>query len=158
MPAVGEIAPDFELLNDEGKPTRLSNYRGKKVVLYFYPADFTPGCEMQSCQFRDATPQFAAHNAIVLGISPDGVESHRKFREAHNLPFNLLVDADLSLTKAWGAYGEKSLPGGKTTVGLVRSHFVIDETGRIVDVQTPVAASKSMQLALDVVSGEKPAQ
>src|ERR1700730_14333818 len=107
MPTVGEVAPDFELLDDEGKSVKLSDFRGKKVVLYFYPADFTSGCELQACTFRDAYPQIEAKNAIVLGVSPDGVESHKKFREALNLPFHLLVDTDHTVTRKYESFGPR---------------------------------------------------
>src|SRR5438105_2871886 len=110
MPTVGEQAPDFELLNDEGKPTKLSDYRGQTVILYFYPKDFTQGCELQACSFRDAYPQIASKGGVVLGVSPDDVESHNKFREALKLPFRLLVDGDKDLAKAWGAYGPRQRP------------------------------------------------
>ena len=82
MPEIGQTAPDFELKNDEGHPVKLSDFRGKRVVLYFYPQDFTSGCELQACSFRDSYPDIEARNALVLGVSPDSVESHRKFREA----------------------------------------------------------------------------
>lgn len=151
MPARGELAPDFEALTDEGKIIRLSDFRGKKVVLYFYPKDFTSGCEMQACAFRDHYAQFEAANAIILGVSPDGVESHRKFREALNLPFHLLVDSDFSLSKAWESYGTKTYPDGLTFTGTLRSHFVIDEHGVIIDVQNPVSPQESAKRALEAV-------
>ncbi len=149
MPALGETAPDFELVNDEGKPTKLSDLRGKKVVLYFYPADFTSGCEFQACSFRDIYPQLEAKNAVVLGVSPDDVESHKNFRKALNLPFHLLVDKDNNLSKAWDSYGPKTSSDGTTSVGVKRSHFIIDENGKIVDMQLPVKANESAKLALE---------
>jgi len=100
---VGDTAPDFELLDDEGKPVKLSDFRGKKVVLYFYPADFTSGCELQACKFRDGYPQIQDKNAIVLGVSPDTVDSHRKFRAAHGLPFRLLVDRDFKVARLYNS-------------------------------------------------------
>src|SRR5919202_3128346 len=103
MPAVGESAPDFELISDEGRPVRLSDFRGKNVILYFYPEDFTSGCEMQACAFRDSYPDIRARDAVVLGISPDDTESHRNFREALNLPFHLLSDTDFAVAQAWGS-------------------------------------------------------
>ena len=103
MPSIGETAPDFELLDDEGKKVKLSDFRGQKVVLYFYPADFTSGCELQACKFRDGYPQIEEANAIVLGVSPDTVDSHRRFREAHGLPFHLLVDRDKAVATDWEA-------------------------------------------------------
>lgn len=152
MPTIGEMAPDFDVLTDEGKRVKLSDYRGKKVVLYFYPKDFTSGCELQACSFRDHYPQFEAANAVVLGVSPDDVESHRKFREALNLPFHLLVDSDFSLSQVWESYGTKTYPDGSTFTGTRRSHFVIDENGVIIDVQNPVSAPESAKRALEVVS------
>jgi peroxiredoxin Q/BCP len=148
-PKVGEIAPDFELPNDEGKLVKLSDYRGKKVVLYFYPADFTSGCELQACNFRDNYARIEAKNAIVLGVSPDDVESHRKFREALKLPFQLLVDKDAALIKAWNMWTTRTLADGKTWTGVSRSHYVIDENGKILDAQAPVKASESVPLALE---------
>lgn len=155
MPQLGQPAPDFELLNDEGKPTKLSDYRGKKVILYFYPKDFTSGCEFQACSFRDLYDQVTAANAVVLGISADDVESHAKFREALNLPFNLLVDADFAISQAWESYGTKTYSDGSTFVGVQRSHFVIDEQGVIVDVQNPVKAQESAKMAVATVKGEQ---
>ncbi len=149
MPTVGEVAPDFELLNDEGKRVKLSDFRGKKVVLYFYPADFTSGCELQACSFRDAYPKIEAKNAVVLGVSPDSVDSHKRFRESLHLPFHLLVDESGKISNAWGSYGTKTYPDGKISTGVQRSHFVIDENGKIVDVQRPVKANESTKLALE---------
>lgn len=149
MPEIGDTAPDFEMLNEEGQSVKLSDYRGKKVVLYFYPKDFTQGCELQACSFRDAYPQIAAKNAVVLGVSADDVESHKKFREALNLPFTLLVDKDFEQSKAWESYGTKTYPGGQTFTGIQRGQYTIDENGKIIDKHTPVAANESTKLALE---------
>ncbi|MEP7289603.1 MAG: peroxiredoxin [Chloroflexota bacterium] len=149
MPAVGEIAPDFEVLDDEGKSVKLSDFRGKKVVLYFYPKDFTSGCELQACHFRDAYPQFEAKNAIVLGVSGDDVDSHRQFREALNLPFHLLADTDLAISKAWDSIQTRTLADGASITQSRRGHYVIDENGKILDVQTPVKPAESTPLALE---------
>jgi len=151
MPAVGETAPDFEMLNDEGKKVKLSDFRGKKVVLYFYPKDFTSGCELQACSFRDAYPQVESKNALVLGVSADDVESHKKFREELNLPFHLLVDNDFDVAKAWDSYGPRTNANGETFNGVFRSHFVIDENGKIMDVQLPVKPAESVKLALETL-------
>ena len=151
MPNVGDMAPDFELEDDEGKRVKLSDFRGQNVVLYFYPQDFTSGCELQACAFRDTYADFKARNAIIIGISPDGAESHRKFREAHNLPFKLLVDKDLQVSKAWNSAAERTSPDGRTALRIQRGQYVIDKTGKIIDVQTPVKATESKQLALDAL-------
>jgi peroxiredoxin Q/BCP len=149
MPTIGELAPDFEALDDEGKKVKLSDFRGKKVVLYFYPADFTSGCELQACKFRDAYPEIEAENAIVLGVSPDTVDSHRKFREAHNLPFHLIVDADRSLAKEWGNTSTVTREDGSEAVRYVRGQYIIDEGGKIIAAQSPVQAPASLRLALE---------
>ena len=149
MPTAGETAPDFDLLNDEGKPMKLSDYRGKKVVLYFYPEDFTSGCEMQACLFRDSYPQIEEKNAVVLGVSPDSPERHREFREALNLPFNLLSDPEFVVARTYGSLTSKTLEDGTTIPRTQRGHFVIDENGKIVDAQAPVKAAESTRLALE---------
>jgi peroxiredoxin Q/BCP len=150
MPAIGELAPDFELVNDEGRRVKLSDYRGKKVVLYFYPNDFTPGCELQSCNFRDRHDEITAMNAVVLGVSADDEASHREFRRVHGLPFNLLVDADFIESKKWGVFGTRQYPDGEFT-GIIRSQYVINEDGRFIDVQAPVKATESVRLAVEAL-------
>src|SRR5258708_32844197 len=117
MPAVGETMPDFEMLNDEGQTVKLSDFRGKKVVVYFYPKDFTSGCELQACSFRDIYPQVESKNAVVLGVSADDVETHKKFREALNLPFHLLVDDGFTIAKSWDSYGTRTNANGETSTG-----------------------------------------
>ena len=139
---VGDVAPDFEALTDAGETLRLADLRGRKVVLYFYPKDDTSGCTAQACGFRDDYPAIAAKNATVLGVSPDGLKSHQKFKAKYDLPFTLLVDEDHSIAEAYGVWGEKSMYG-KKYFGIVRSHFVIDENGRIADAQYNVNAKKS---------------
>src|SRR5512142_2942152 len=99
--SVGDMAPDFELPSDTGKPVRLSDFRGRKVVLYFYPKDDTTGCTAQACGFRDAYPTIEEKNAVVLGVSPDNEQSHQKFKTKYNLPFILLVDADHKVAEAY---------------------------------------------------------
>lgn len=149
MPTVGEPAPDFAMTTDEGRVVKLSDFRGQKVVLYFYPKDFTSGCELQACAFRDSYPEITAKNAVVLGVSADDEASHREFRKALNLPFNLLVDQDFAVTKAWGCYGTKTYPDGQTFTGIQRSQFIIDEQGNITSAWVPISATESRRLALE---------
>ncbi len=147
VPAVGSMAPDFALPADDGQTVRLSDYRGQRVVVYFYPKDMTSGCTTQACGFRDAYPEIEEKNAVVLGISPDGVESHVGFKSKYNLPFRLLADEEHRVAELYGVWGEKN-NYGKTYFGIIRSHFVIDEEGRIADVQYKVSPEDSVQNAL----------
>ncbi len=144
---VGDPAPDFAVQNDQGETVRLSDLRGKRVVLYFYPKDNTPGCTTQACNFRDSYPAITSKNAVVLGVSPDSARSHGNFKAKFDLPFPLLVDSDHSLSEAYGVWQEKSMMGRKY-MGVVRSHFVIDENGRIADAQYNVKAAESAAKAL----------
>ena len=143
----GDKAPKFEALDDQGRKVKLSDFKGKKVILYFYPKDNTSGCTTQACSFRDHQSDVEAKNAVVLGVSPDSAASHQKFRSKYDLPFNLLVDADHSIATAYGAWGEKSMYG-KKYMGIVRSHFVIDENGTIVDVHYKVKPKDSAPEAI----------
>jgi thioredoxin-dependent peroxiredoxin len=127
----GKPAPDFELASDSGERVRLSSLRGGPVVLYFYPKDDTPGCTIQACSLRDAQADFDKVGATVLGVSPDSVASHAKFRDKYALGFRLLADEDHAMAEAYGAWGEKK-NYGKTSMGIIRSAFVIDEDGKIV--------------------------
>ncbi len=126
----GDKAPDFTLSDDTGKEVSLRTLKGKKVVLYFYPKDDTPGCTREACDFRDYYSKFAKENAVIYGVSRDNVESHQKFKKKYDLPFPLLVDSDTQLAEAYGAWGEKNMYG-KKTMGIIRSTYVIDETGKI---------------------------
>lgn len=146
-PQVGEMAPDFTLPNEAGEPVSLSQFRGKRVILYFYPKDDTPGCTSQACGFRDSYPVIEEKNAVVIGISPDGIKSHAKFKTKHNLPFILLADEQHSVAEAYGVWGEKSMMG-KKYMGIIRSHFVIDEEGRIVQAEIKVSPADSVKRAL----------
>ncbi|ABY35218.1 MAG TPA: thioredoxin-dependent thiol peroxidase [Chloroflexus aurantiacus] len=146
-PQVGEMAPDFTLPNEAGEPVSLSQFRGKRVILYFYPKDDTPGCTSQACGFRDSYPVIEEKNAVVIGISPDGTKSHAKFKTKHNLPFILLADEQHSVAEAYGVWGEKSMMG-KKYMGIIRSHFVIDEEGRIVQAEIKVSPADSVKRAL----------
>lgn len=126
----GDPAPGFTAVTDEGTELSLSDLRGKKVVLFFYPKDLTPGCTIESCEFRDAHPRFTAKDAVVLGISPDDVRSHQKFRQKYDLPFTLLVDEGHAIADRYEAWGEKSLFGVKYQ-GTLRTTYVLDREGRI---------------------------
>jgi len=129
----GAIAPDFTLEADGGREVSLSHYRGKKVVLYFYPKDNTPGCTTEACNFRDGYSQIIAAGAVVLGVSPDSVKSHTKFKLKLDLPFALLSDPDHKVAEMYGAWGEKKMYG-RAYMGIIRSTFIIDEAGQIIKV------------------------
>jgi peroxiredoxin Q/BCP len=148
---IGDLAPDFEALTDTGEAMKLSDYRGRRVILYFYPKDNTSGCTEQACGFRDNYPVVEAHNTVVLGISPDSVTSHQKFKAKHDLPFTLLVDQDHVIAEQYGVWGEKSMYG-KKTMGILSSHFVIDEVGKILDVRVKVSPADSVKLALKALT------
>ena len=126
----GDPAPEFGLLSDEGKPITLSGLRGKKVVVYFYPKDDTPGCTRESCAFRDGLSQLRKKGAVVLGVSADSVDSHRSFKKKFRLNFPLLSDSAKQAIQAYGVWKEKSLYG-KKYMGLERTTFLIDEEGKI---------------------------
>ena len=147
VPAVGAVAPDFVLPADDGSSVRLSDLRGQRVVLYFYPKDDTPGCTTQACGFRDNYVEIAEQNAVVFGISPDDVKSHVKFRTKFNLPFRLLADEEHKVAELYGVWGEKSMYG-KTYFGIIRSHFVVDAEGKIAEVRYHVSPEESVQGAL----------
>ena len=150
---IGNKAPDFSLPDEHGKRVKLSSFRGKRVILYFYPADDTPGCTAQACGFRDSFEEIQEKNAVVIGISPDDAHSHQRFRAKYNLPFVLLSDPEHVVAEKYGAWGEKSFMG-KKSIGIIRSHFVIDEQGKIVDAQMQVNAKESPNLALRTLAGE----
>ncbi len=126
----GKPAPDFELRSDAGETIRLSELRGKPVVLYFYPKDDTPGCTTQACGIRDAYDEFEKEGAVVLGVSPDDEASHSKFRDKYGLPFTLLADTDHHVAEQYGVWGEKKYMG-RTYLGVKRWTFVIDENGDV---------------------------
>ncbi len=147
MLEVGHMAPDFELLNDEGESVKLSDYRGQRVVLFFYPKAATPGCTTQACGFRDNFPQIEAAGGTVLGVSPDSVADLAKWRAAEKLPYNLLSDPDNEVSQLYNAYGEKNMYGN-TYMGVIRSHFVIDAEGKFEDVQIKVSPKDSINRAL----------
>ena len=149
--ADGDAAPDFALESDAGETVRLSNLRGRPVVLYFYPKDNTSGCTTQACGIRDAWSEFERAGAIVLGVSPDGVESHLRFKHDFELPFTLLADPDHAVSEAYGVWQEKSRYG-RTYLGIVRSTFVIDEVGTVVKAMRNVKPATHADEALAVLA------
>ena len=126
----GKPAPDFELRSDSGETVKLSDFRGRPVVLYFYPKDDTPGCTTEACEFRDAYDGFRERGAEVLGVSPDDVASHGKFKTKYELPFTLLADPEHEVAEKYGVWGERS-SYGKTSMGIKRSTFIIDGDGNV---------------------------
>jgi peroxiredoxin Q/BCP len=148
---VGDQAPDFETVNDQNEKVKLSDLKGKRVVLYFYPKDDTPGCTTQACGFRDNYAEIMDKNAIVLGVSPDDVKSHQGFKSKFDLPFPLLVDTDHAISEAYGVWGERSMYG-RTFMGVNRSHFVIDEDGKVIDAQYGVKPDDSVELSRKALS------
>jgi peroxiredoxin Q/BCP len=148
--SVGDKAPDFSTVDDKNQPVKLSDMRGKKVVLYFYPKDDTPGCTRQACGFRDSYNAVEELNSVVLGVSPDGVQSHQAFRDKFSLPFPLLVDEDHKIAEAYGTWVERERDGQKF-MGIARSHFVIDEEGNVVDAQYNVSPEDSVSLSLETL-------
>jgi peroxiredoxin Q/BCP len=131
--AVGDKAPAFTLLDQNGDKVRLSQFKGRRVVVYFYPKADTPGCTQQSCNLRDAMPNFKKLGVDVIGISPDKPEKQKKFDDKYKLKFPLLADEDHAVAEAWGVWGEKSLYG-KKFMGIIRSAFVVDEKGKLAGV------------------------
>lgn len=130
MPSLGEIAPDFTLADQDGKNHTLSDYRGRWVLLYFYPKDNTPGCTKEACMIRDAFPRFEGVHARVFGISVDSVESHKKFSDEFQLPFRLLADTGKDVVQRYGVWGEKKMMG-RTYFGTKRTSFLVDPNGVI---------------------------
>jgi thioredoxin-dependent peroxiredoxin len=130
MIKTGDKAPDLELADDSGKTVSLSDFKGKKVVLYFYPKDDTSGCTKEACEFRDAFPRFGQSDAEIIGVSPDSVESHQKFKQKYSLPFRLLADEGHKLADKFGVWKEKSMYGRKY-MGVERTTVLIDPDGRV---------------------------
>ena len=150
MLQVGDTAPDFALTADDGSEVSLSDYRGRKVVVYFYPKANTSGCTKQACAVRDVYGDIDAGGAVVLGISPDGPPALVKFREKYNLPFPLLSDPDHQVAEAYGAWGEKKMYG-RTYEGIIRSHFAVDGEGRIMELEIKVKPETTADLALRLI-------
>jgi peroxiredoxin Q/BCP len=146
----GQMAPEFTLTSDEGEEVSLKDFRGQRVVIYFYPKADTPGCTKQACALRDVYPQVEAENAVVIGISPDEPDELVKFREKYDLPFILLSDPDHEVAEAYGAWGEKK-SHGKTYEGIIRSHFAIDEEGRVDEAKTNVRPLTTADMAVKLI-------
>lgn len=132
-PLLGRRAPSFSAITQSGETVRLADLKGKTVVLYFYPKDNTPGCTKEACSFRDAWARLKRAGVVVLGVSGDSQESHRRFAEKYDLPFPLLVDKDHSIAEKYGVWREKKM-AGRTSMGIVRTTFVIDPAGKVVHV------------------------
>jgi peroxiredoxin Q/BCP len=147
MLKVGEPAPDFSLLNQDGKTVHLSDYRGKKLVMFAYPKAGTSGCTTQACGFRDQFPKLTQSNVAVLGISPDEPADQLSWKIKENLPYDLVCDPDHKVLEQWGAWGEKT-NYGKTYEGVIRSHWIIDEKGILVDQQLDVKPVESVEKAV----------
>ena len=147
---VGDAAPDFELLTDEGKPVKLSDYKGQEVVLFFYPKADTPGCTIQACGFRDNYPVIEAAGAVIFGLSPDSPEALAAWRSKMGFPYNLLSDLDHSVADAYDVWGEKQY-GDKVYTGIIRSHFVVGTDGSIADIQYNISPQDSVARALDFI-------
>jgi peroxiredoxin Q/BCP len=144
---VGDQAPDFATVDDKNQKVKLSDLRGKRVVLYFYPKDDTPGCTRQACGFRDTYAGIEEKNSVVMGVSPDDVESHQAFKSKFSLPFPLLVDTSHDIAEAYGTWVERERDGNQF-MGMARSHFVIDENGKVIDAQYNVSPEDSVSLSM----------
>ena len=154
MLQIGDPAPDFELLTDEGTPLRLSDLRGRRIVLFFYPRADTPGCTKQACGFRDRFPRIKTAAATVLGLSPDEPKDLAKWRAKEGLPYTLLSDPDHAVADAYGAWGEKSLYG-KTYMGILRGHAVIGPDGTVEDLRLRIKPEESVETAVAFLEGKK---
>jgi peroxiredoxin Q/BCP len=151
MPTKGETAPPFTLSDQEGKTHKLSDYKGKYVVLYFYPKDMTSGCTQEACDFRDSHVRLKKAGAVVLGVSPDDAKSHTKFIGKYELPFSLLADTDHKVAEKYGAWGEKSLYGRKY-MGIFRSTFLIGPDGKVVEAWPKVKVAGHVDEVLQALS------
>ena len=150
MVVEGDPAPDFTLESDTGARVTLSQLRGRPVVLYFYPRDETAGCTTQACGIRDVWDEFRARGAEVLGVSPDDVGSHVRFKQKHRLPFTLLADPDHEVAETYGAWGERNFAGRKY-MGILRSTFVIDADGNVTKVMRRVKPDAHARQVLDAL-------
>jgi thioredoxin-dependent peroxiredoxin len=145
---IGDKAPDFSAPTDGDGTTSLKELKGKKIVLYFYPKDMTPGCTTEACEFRDAHPDFSKINAEIIGVSKDSVKRHDKFKEKYELPFALAADEDGKICEAYGVWQEKK-NYGKTYMGIVRSTFLIDEKGKIAAVWRNLRVKNHVEKVLE---------
>src|SRR5436305_8848070 len=150
MVSEGNPAPDFELASDTGDRVRLSDLKGKPVVLYFYPKDDTPGCTTEACEFRDAYDRYRERGVEILGVSPDNVASHEKFRSKYELPFTLLADPEHKTAEAYGVWGEKKF-AGKTYMGINRSTFLIDADGKVARAMLGIKPAGHASVVLDAL-------
>ena len=151
MLEIGTEAVDFTLKNQNDEDVTLSDFRGKKVVLYFYPKDNTPGCSAQAAAFASLNAEFEKKGAVVIGISKDSVKSHKKFEEKYSLPFNILSEPEHKVMEAYGVWQEKKLYG-KVSMGVIRTTYIIDENGIVENVFTKVKAAQNPQDMLDEIS------
>ncbi|RCW44943.1 thioredoxin-dependent thiol peroxidase [Paenibacillus prosopidis] len=149
---VGDKVPNFKLQASNGKEIELADYAGKKLVIYFYPKDMTPGCTTESCDFRDFNGEFGANNAEVIGISPDDLASHEQFVDMHELPFLLLSDTELTVSKLFGVWKLRSRDG-KEFMGIERSTFLLDEQGTLVKEWREVSVEGHVKEVLEAVKG-----
>ena len=143
-------APDFELLDENNVPHKLSDYLGKPVLLYFYPKDDTPGCTTEACEFRDDYDEYERAGVVILGVSPDSPKSHKKFKEKYNLPFTLLADQDHHVCEVYGVWGKKSMYG-KEYYGVLRTSFLINADGKLVEIFENVKPKGHSQQVLAVM-------
>jgi peroxiredoxin Q/BCP len=150
MLEIGDPAPDFTLTSAEGDTVRLSDLRGQRVILFFYPKADTPGCTRQACGFRDNLPQIEGAGATVIGISPDEPPALAKWKEKEGFSYDLLSDADHAVAEAYGVWGQKK-HFGREYMGIIRSHFVVDEEGKLADVQIDVSPEQSVERALNAL-------
>jgi bacterioferritin comigratory protein len=146
----GTKAPEFSLPDENGEIRSLADYKGKKIILYFYPKDNTPGCTKQACGFAELYPQFNEKGVEVIGISKDSVASHKKFKDKYSLPFTILSDTELETIKAYDVWKEKKLYG-KTSMGIVRTTYLIDEQGIIIEAMDKVKAANNPEEMMGLV-------
>lgn len=147
MLQIGDMAPDFELLTDEDKPIKLSDLRGRRVVLFFFPKADTPGCTKQACGFRDRFPRIETANATVIGLSPDTPKALAKWKAKESLPYTLVSDLEHQAAEAYGAWGEKKMYG-KAYMGILRGHAIIGPDGRIEDIRLKISPDESVEEAM----------